>query len=476
MDIDCPTSDAVSCVQISGLGVAVLCSLYISGGRNVALKQTASQSSRYVPTSSENAFKPENAVDGKLPFGTIENVKSTCTHTDTKEGRGWWAVNFSTAVNITRFRVYNRDEVCCRRRLDNFRLTVHPETDTITGLYRYKDQHKEISLNGHTVVPSPRIDFPAHQVRIDVAEESETGILTLCEVEVFGDINCPAGRFGLTCERQCNCVNGGSCFVHSGGCPSGCAPGYTGEDCWECEPGRYGERCSQNCNATCGADNSCDHNSGACSQGCKLGYSGNYCESECPDSTYGEGCTGKCSVTCGGSQNACDRVNGTCLEGCNPGFVGERCDLECPPTTYGPECLKNCSTTCKEKVCHHTDGSCVNGCEDGYWGWTCESECSNGTFGFLCENRCSENCKGHNNRSVCDPIGGACINGCKDGYWGGMCDSSTYKTGLSFSFNGRQYEDAFSLISAAQTIGVAAGAVAFGLPMTASLVLLSGPV
>ena len=44
---------------------------------------------------------------------------------------------------------------------------------------------------------------------------------------------CPAGQFGRECERQCNCANQtDSCFVHSGGCPSGCAPGYTGEDCY----------------------------------------------------------------------------------------------------------------------------------------------------------------------------------------------------------------------------------------------------
>ena len=46
------------------------------------------------------------------------------------------------------------------------------------------------------------------------------------------EIRCESGRFGLGCERQCNCADQTeSCFVHSGGCPSGCAPGFTGEDC-----------------------------------------------------------------------------------------------------------------------------------------------------------------------------------------------------------------------------------------------------
>ena len=37
----------------------------------------------------------------------------------------------------------------------------------------------------------------------------------------------------MGCERQCNCASPTeSCFVHSGGCPTGCAHGYTGGDCW----------------------------------------------------------------------------------------------------------------------------------------------------------------------------------------------------------------------------------------------------
>ena len=47
------------------------------------------------------------------------------------------------------------------------------------------------------------------------------------------DSDCPSGKFGMGCERECNCASPTeSCFVHSGGCPTGCAHGYTGGDCW----------------------------------------------------------------------------------------------------------------------------------------------------------------------------------------------------------------------------------------------------
>ena len=46
------------------------------------------------------------------------------------------------------------------------------------------------------------------------------------------ETSCQAGYFGRECERQCNCADQTeSCFVHSGGCPSGCAPGFTREAC-----------------------------------------------------------------------------------------------------------------------------------------------------------------------------------------------------------------------------------------------------
>ncbi|KAK3798494.1 hypothetical protein RRG08_051475 [Elysia crispata] len=71
------------------------------------------------------------------------------------------------------------------------------------------------------------------------------------------EIQCQPGTFGLQCERNCNCLDRTeSCFVHSGGCPSGCAPNYTGEDCSElnCTVGTYGDDCKETCSVTCGGD------------------------------------------------------------------------------------------------------------------------------------------------------------------------------------------------------------------------------
>ncbi|KAK3793806.1 hypothetical protein RRG08_062527 [Elysia crispata] len=193
----------------------------------------------------------------------------------------------------------------------------------LSTLYSYTDSGGA-GQDSYTVVPSSRISFPVSLVRFVTAHN--TNILALCEVFVFGETNCPAGQFGLRCERQCNCANNGNCFVHSGGCPSGCAIGYTGEDCSECEAGRYGADCSLSCSSTCGGDNSCDRADGACSQGCDPGYTGTICATQCVAGKYGAGCSETCSVHCAGPGDPCNHVNGHCDNGCEAGYRRNKCD------------------------------------------------------------------------------------------------------------------------------------------------------
>ncbi|KAK3763467.1 hypothetical protein RRG08_056935 [Elysia crispata] len=190
LDIECSTTESVSGVTLSGSGVTGLCSMYISGGRNVALNQAARQSSRYIPGGAPDSFNAENAVDGVLPGDTIQSTQSTCTHTlglpDTQDP-GWWTVTFSQAVDVTRFLIYNRDDThCgqgCKDRLAGFTLTAQSDPSTATP-YSYTDPGGPDQAS-YTVVPSPRISFPVSLVRFVTAHS--TNILTLCEVFVFGD-------------------------------------------------------------------------------------------------------------------------------------------------------------------------------------------------------------------------------------------------------------------------------------------------
>ncbi|KAK3741215.1 hypothetical protein RRG08_000544 [Elysia crispata] len=233
-DISCPTEYPVTSVTLSGRGVNFLCSLYISAGRNVALRQRAEQST-WFNDGSYYLWWAEYAVDGKIPTTNEKrSSQNTCTHTALHDRSPWWKVSFTQPVEITRFIIENRRD-CCQERLKNFSLTVYPVTDSYRPItFRGPDEVKST----YSVVPSPRISFPVREVKITEGFNPKK-ILTLCEVFIFGETRCVKNRYGLRCERECNCANQTSCFVHSGSCPSGCAPGYTGLECsQECETGR----------------------------------------------------------------------------------------------------------------------------------------------------------------------------------------------------------------------------------------------
>ncbi|GFO40158.1 receptor-type tyrosine-protein phosphatase kappa [Plakobranchus ocellatus] len=189
------------------------------------------------------------------------------------------------------------------------------------------------------------------------------------------------GWFGDECQFQCHCAGNGECS-QSGTCSDGCDPEWFGPACqydvskynisggsadlswltdandttcndnglesvtvaldtphpltWvrvvvsdtECELGKFGIGCSENCSDTCaGPDNACNHESGHCVEGCDPGYKNRtaQCNEECENGTYGADCAEECSVHCAGEPNTCDFMNGTCYEGCEIGYKMPLC-------------------------------------------------------------------------------------------------------------------------------------------------------
>ncbi|GFS22288.1 calcium binding EGF domain protein [Elysia marginata] len=77
----------------------------------------------------------------------------------------------------------------------------------------------------YTVVLEGEHQKPSLQVEINAES------IGVCEVQVFGEPSCEQGRWGWYCEQTCNCAGGEVCLPHSGGCPTGCASGFSGADC-----------------------------------------------------------------------------------------------------------------------------------------------------------------------------------------------------------------------------------------------------
>ncbi|GFN97914.1 gypsy retrotransposon integrase-like protein 1 [Plakobranchus ocellatus] len=326
LDISCPTSNSIAEFTLSGLSVWRICSIYINGGRNVALKQTAEQSSTF------DGWVSSNAVDGDPGVPDDDSKqRSTCSHTlgnsDTSHS---WEVTFSLAVEIHSFKIYNRKNPstmgCCEVRLVNFTLQAL-SSSRANSTYSYTDPGGP-AQDIYTVIPSPRIGFAVNSVKIDTSR-NVLGYLTLCEVLVFGEVVCPPVKFGRQCEHDCNCFDQTeACFVSTGGCPSGCAAGYSGEDCYtQCNPGRYGKNCRETCSDQCAGDSpkSCNHVNGTCDLGCVDGYYGPLCDDECPRGKYGSSCEKNCSVHCAGRYNTCDWTDGSCHQGCDPGYLSPLC-------------------------------------------------------------------------------------------------------------------------------------------------------
>ncbi|XP_059166738.1 uncharacterized protein LOC131949005 [Physella acuta] len=104
IDIYCDIS-IVDDIVVSGEGLEDLCRVYISGGRNLALRQMTSQISNY--TSPVHTSVAANSVDGNLANSFFSN---SCSHTMENTWNPWWRVEFPHPGVVTRVVVYNRDE------------------------------------------------------------------------------------------------------------------------------------------------------------------------------------------------------------------------------------------------------------------------------------------------------------------------------------------------------------------------------
>ncbi|RUS79048.1 hypothetical protein EGW08_013205, partial [Elysia chlorotica] len=369
-DIACPSAGVVGHVTLFGPGVRHLCSLHISAGRNVALKQSdVRQSSTF------SNWYARNAVDGNVgPVdGTGSQLRSTCTHTDSNYPDARWSLTFASAVTLSEMVIYNRRDPsradCCEIRLVGFTLRMFSDVSGRNEIYAYTDRRTD-PQQVYVILPEPALTTAVRKVEISASRNSN--ILTLCEVIALGELPCPAGQFGLECERQCNCAGpDNACLVSSGGCPSGCAAGYTGPDCWTaCGRGRYGLGCEQSCSDYCAQPRDyCDHVTGSCLDGCLPGYQPPLCKQVCPITTFGQDCGQNCSALC--LDMDCHHVTGECRS-CHPGYTGEFCSDDCPKPSYGAGCAQNCSTNCLDQLCHHVTGKCDN-CTMGRKGEYCET-------------------------------------------------------------------------------------------------------
>ncbi|XP_055884568.1 uncharacterized protein LOC106070731 isoform X6 [Biomphalaria glabrata] len=304
IDRRCNDDVMITSLTLSG-NLSSLCSFYISGGRNVAFNQHAWQSSR-VPEINGSA---DLAVDGNTESNYFRN---SCTHTKTESSPSW-TLTLQSSYVIQRFIIYNRGDGYSER-LRGFWVKTYDASRSEIGYYKDKGVLDKVPIY---YVNLKKVSSAVNYISIRL--NGTYGILTLCEVEAYGE--CPAGKWSLPCNKQCPTSCPKDCDRDTGKCNTVCI-GYSNPPQCDsaCSAGKWGVNCRNNCSNKCAI---CDSKTGLCNQSC-LGYSDPpYCNTECPKGQWGVNCTSTCNENC--NDKSCDQKEGSCNSGCVEGYQPPDC-------------------------------------------------------------------------------------------------------------------------------------------------------
>lgn len=213
---------------------------------------------------------------------------------------------------------------------------------------------------------------------------------------------CAADMFGADCERNCTCLNGGTCTgsgrTGDGSCS--CRVGYVGASCEHLCPGSivgthvcsgHGV-CDNATNSSSGSSSGGNSSSGSagyavCSS-CAPGYAGNDCSRFCDTSSVALG-------ACSGHGVCNDGPNGTgrCVS-CSSGYVAESTACanlcQCARLTnvsprLGGVCNRDGSCSCELRF----KGPACDVCVSGWSGVFCEVPCVNGITSAANDRTCT---------------------------------------------------------------------------------------
>uniref|UniRef100_A0A2C9KH61 Fucolectin tachylectin-4 pentraxin-1 domain-containing protein n=1 Tax=Biomphalaria glabrata TaxID=6526 RepID=A0A2C9KH61_BIOGL len=175
---------------------------YYTTGRNVALVQKTSQTSTY--SANGVTFGASKAVDG---YTSSDFNDLRCSSTNDNDPKPMWSVTFPLS-QITRYVLYNRGG-SNEGRLVGFVLSGE---NSGSRKFDYRDTFNQ-ALPVYIVTDAAKNGITEVTISTPV-------MVTLCEVEIYGE--CPAGTY-TTPDLQCTncpatCPN--SCHIDTGICES----------------------------------------------------------------------------------------------------------------------------------------------------------------------------------------------------------------------------------------------------------------
>ncbi|KAH9492062.1 hypothetical protein Btru_026711 [Bulinus truncatus] len=156
-DVQCEQNFLFRYISITGDVVLNLCSLYVSGGRNVALMENTTQSSTYNAGGTPlDLTQSSNAVDGKTD-GVI--LSGSCTHSK-NEPAPHWNITFSHSWMVSRFVIFNRKDAHIER-LKRFILQTYDNENQLIDKYQDNQPNNQ---DYYQVINS--INTPINRVQI----------------------------------------------------------------------------------------------------------------------------------------------------------------------------------------------------------------------------------------------------------------------------------------------------------------------
>ncbi|RUS89236.1 hypothetical protein EGW08_002979 [Elysia chlorotica] len=273
-EIFCGVTTTVNMVSIEGAGTITLCSIDISYGRNVAVKQhvfymtadgavKASEATAPGGYASPSAANQPPAVSSAVDGVRWSSAISPCMPISGRLDRTILSLVLDSTVVLSTVYIYFDGSDCCAG-ADSF-LSVHARDE--------KFRKTDVALHASKNYPGKYLVYSAPTTTmvymLTIENQKVTKNLSICEIEVYAE--CPTGMYGSRCEIPCNCEDKGGCSP-TGQCLGQCAPGFQGENCtMECSGQNYGSDCLLSCSPFC-KDRLCSPTIGSCTKGCDPGF------------------------------------------------------------------------------------------------------------------------------------------------------------------------------------------------------------
>ncbi|KAH9492061.1 hypothetical protein Btru_026709 [Bulinus truncatus] len=220
-DLRCEQNILFRYINITGDFVLNLCSLYISGGRNVALKENTTQSTAYSDGVPLTFYDSSKAVDGNT---NNDFNKKSCTHTK-NETTPHWNITFSHHWIVSRFVLFNRNDNNPER-LTRFILQTYDNENQLIDKYQ---DNQSSNQDYYQVINSINTPIKRVQITATHVNEKQEIFLTICEFEAYAD--CAPGKWGLDCLETCSNDCPRSCHPDNGVCETKCILQTDHPDC-----------------------------------------------------------------------------------------------------------------------------------------------------------------------------------------------------------------------------------------------------